>query len=252
MTSPTVYLASVRGLKDCVVNGPGEPSYALLISFYYLDVFLRHRADYFYREWVMDSGAFSAHNKGVEIDLTKYIETCKELSATDQNLKEIYALDVIGDWRASIKNTERMWNEGVQAIPCYHAGEPWYVLNYLAQNYPKIAIGGVARAKIDVKVAFSKECFARVWPKKVHGFGMTGYRTTGGDLIIDFPFHSTDSTNWEMGPLAFGNWCKFGRMDARGKDFANNRVDLRSNIKYFLNLEAKARVRWRKEMQALT
>ena len=83
----------------------GSPS--LLISFYYLKGFLENRHKYAIRDWVLDSGAFSAHNSGVEIDLDEYMATCKDLMQSDDQLMEIFSLDVIGDWQASLKNTDR-------------------------------------------------------------------------------------------------------------------------------------------------
>lgn len=246
MTPLTVRLAYLRGPRDCEVNKPGDDAAAWLVSYYYLERFAEGKAGYYYRDWVMDSGAFSAHNSGVAIHIKDYIATCAHLLKTDPMLTEVYALDVIGDHKASLRNCELMWEYGIPAIPCFHAGEPWDLLTHLAQHYPKIAIGGVARARDDVKQAFSQECFARVWPKRIHGFGMSN-----DSLVLGFPFHSTDSSSWEMGPLAFGRWLKFGAMDAKNKNFSSGRVDLRSQIKYFLNLEAKARVRWSKQMQLL-
>jgi len=98
-----------RNPKKSSIWSNSELRPALLISFFYLDPFLKNQHLYCYRDWAMDSGAFSAKNSGVEIDLNKYIETCKRLLAEDQTLTEVYALDVIGDWKASIKNCEIMW-----------------------------------------------------------------------------------------------------------------------------------------------
>jgi len=80
-----------------------------------------------------------------------------------------------------------------------------------------------------------------VWPKKVHGFGMASAAT-----VLSLPFHSVDATNWELAPCGFGNWHKFGQMSVRGSS-----QDLRSQVLHYLDLEAKARVRWEKEMAEL-
>ena len=135
---------------------------ALLVSFYYLEPFLKNRAQYGYRDWVMDSGAFSAHASGKNIDLKEYIETCKRLTETDPTLTEIFSLDVIGDWKAGVKNLEKMWEAGIPAIPCFHIGEPESLLKSLAREYPKIALGGVAMAKGGVKMEFARQCFSRI------------------------------------------------------------------------------------------
>lgn len=223
----------------------------LLVSYYYIEPFLANRERYRYRDWVMDSGAFSAHNSGVHIDLQKYIDKCLELQSTDKTLTEIFSLDVIpADHKPetvqhaaeqSLKNCEEMWRQGVPAIPTFHRGEQEEFLYEMAKKYPKIAIGGVALLRGDQKRLFCEQVFARVWPKKIHGLGMSSE-----ELVYGLPFHSVDATNWELAPCAFGNWQKFGSMSVRGSN-----QDLRSQVKFYLDMEAKARVRWAKEMKEL-
>ena len=215
---------------------------ALLVSYVYLDKFLEHQEEYNYRNWSLDSGAFSAHNSGTAIDLNEYIKVCKRLLKEDKTLVEVFALDVIGDHKASLRNAEIMWAAGVPAIPTYHIGEPVDALLHIAKTYPKIAIGGVANIKGTVKTKFAQACFSRVWPKMVHGFGF------GSEAhILQFPFHSVDATNWELGPCAFGRWASFGNMSVRGST-----QNLRAEVEHYLRLEQKAQQRWRKEMDLLS
>ncbi len=248
---PTVRLATVPG-KDSqggnTLKGQrGVPQItpacapALLVSYFYLKPFLANQSQYCYRDWVMDSGAFSAHASGVAIDLDEYIACCKKLLKTDKTLTEVFALDVIGDAAASKINCEKMWAAGVPAIPCYHYGSPESALMEMAAKYPKIAIGGCARMKGGAKMEFARQCFARVWPKKIHGFGFGSEKA-----IMTLPFHSVDATNWEMGPCAFGNWQQFGKMSVRGSN-----QDLRGEVAHYLAIEERARLRWRKEMKQL-
>lgn len=203
---PQVRLAHVPGAQgDNVLlgrNGVERMSDtslpALLVSYYYLEKFIEHQHRYCYRNWVMDSGAFSAFSSGVTIDLQEYIKCCKRLMQTDPTLVEIFALDVIGDWKGTKKNTEEMWRQGVPAIPCFHYGEPWDVLKGYCKDYPKVALGGCV-GKRD-KLKFVGQCFARAWPHKFHGFGF-------GDeaAILGYPFASTDATNWELTPCLDGS-----------------------------------------------
>jgi len=257
MAAPTVRLAHVDGAQgDGVLagkegNGPLMDfgiAPALLVSYYYLESFKKSKHLYRYRDWVMDSGAFSAYNSGVEISLNRYIDECLELLSTDPTLTEVFSLDVIPKdhkpatvqhaAEQSVKNCEEMWRQGVPAIPTFHRGEEESFLMMMAKEYPKIAIGGVALLRGDQKFLFCEQVFARVWPKKVHGLGMASE-----ELVYGLPFHSTDATNWELAPCAFAQWKKFGAMSVRGSS-----QDLRSQVKYYLDMEAKARVRWRKEM----
>src|SRR6185295_16015215 len=214
--------------KQSAVTATFAP--ALLVSYVYLDQFLRHRHRYNYRDWVIDSGAFSAHHSGTEIKLSDYIAKCHELIETDPKLTEVYALDVIANWEASLENTREMWKEGVKAIPCYHHGEPEKVLRQLADEYPKIALGGAVGLKGDYKIRWAEQCFARVWPKRIHGFGFGSEKQ-----IMALPWHSVDATNWEIGPCKFGRWQKYGQMSVRG-----SKQNLRSEVEWYLQLEERA------------
>lgn len=245
-STPTVRLAHCgppESLAAGLQHFPGTelPPPALLVSYVYLDPFLKHKHRYCFRDWILDSGAFSAHNSGREIKLQDYINTAQRLRATDPQLTEVFALDVIGDWKASLKNCEEMWRQGIPAIPCFHAGEPWEALLHIAANFPKIAIGGCAYAQGTRKLRFAEQCFARVWPKRIHGFGFGSEKQ-----IMMLPFHSVDATNWEIGPCRFGRWASFGRLSVRG-----SKIELRSEVEWFLHLERKAQFRWRNEMEQL-
>lgn len=232
----TVRLAHV-GPPEALTKGLGvkrETAPAVLVSYFYLDLFVRNRHRYNFRDWVMDSGAFSAHHSEADIDLVKYIETSAHLLASDEKLTEVYSLDVIGDWRASLKNTEQMCAAGIPAIPCFHFGEPWDVLIALARDYPKIALGGCVGLHAKKKIEFAKQCFARVWPKKIHGFGFGGEAA-----IMAVPFHSVDATNWESGPCRFGQWKQFGKASVRGGS-----QNLKGEVDWYLALEHRARFKW--------
>jgi hypothetical protein len=254
---PSVYLAHSPGAQgDNALIEPAEGRRELtgrlipdalrpplLISYFYVRKFIEEQPRYRYRHWALDSGAFSAHNSGQTIELADYIRFCRERLAADPTLREVFALDVIGDWRAGLRNTERMWREGVPAIPCYHIGEPEEVLVGLARDYPKIAIGGMAKLKGQIKRRFVEQCFARIWPKRVHGFGV-GTK----ELILLAPWHSVDATNWEVGPCKFGSWKSFGGADLRVRGSAH---DLRNEIAFYAELEKLARHRWAREMAEL-
>lgn len=248
---PVIRFAHVAGAQgDNVLKGqrgvkqlPRESAPALLISFAYLDGFEKERHNFMFRDWALDSGAFSAMNMGTIIKLDDYIEKARELQATDPELTEIFALDVIGDWRATVKNTESMWAAGVEAIPTFHGGQPWDVLKGLARDYPKVAIGGVAMRNKAVKLKLASEVFARVWPKRIHGFGY------GADVYLEtFPFHSVDATNWEVRTCKFGQWAAFGNQNL---GISGSEQNLRVEVEHILTTERRARSRWAREMEKL-
>jgi hypothetical protein len=215
---------------------------ALLVSYAYLKSFQKNQAKFFYRDWVLDSGAFTAHASGTPVKLNGYIDTCKRLRDIDSTLTEIFSLDVIDDWHTSLKNCERMWQAGIEAIPCFHVGEPEHVLKTIARDYPKIALGGAVGYR--KKDHWAAQCFARVWPKKIHGFGFGSPSS-----IMALPWHSVDATNWEIGP------CKFGRWQSMGGQYINwrgNKQNLRGEVEFYLKLEQKVRAKWAGAMKALT
>jgi len=220
---------------------PMERTPALLISFYYFNRWKERQAEYRYRDWAMDSGAYSAFNSGATIDLNEYIDCCLELKEADPTLVEVFALDVIGDPDASLKNAQKMCEQGVAAIPCYHEGEPESFLHDMAAEHPKVAIGGVANMIGPRKLKWAEQCFARIWPKRIHGFGFGAE-----SQIMALPWDSVDATNWESGPCMFGRWNSFGALSVRG-----SKQNLRAEIEYYLRVEQKARRRWRKTMRQL-
>lgn len=214
---------------------------ALLVSYAYLQPFLKNRHRYHFRDWVMDSGAFSAANSGKTISLSEYIKVCHDLMKNDPSLVEIFALDVIGNPKASATNTAAMWKEGIPAIPCFHYGEPESVLLEMAAAYPKIAIGGVAYKRGRSKTNWAEQVFARVWPKRIHGFAFASEQH-----IMALPFHSVDASSWEIGACGFGNWKQFGHLTVRGSG-----QDLRGEVAAYLEIEARARIRWAAQMREL-
>jgi hypothetical protein len=232
-------LSGRRGV-DRIKIGP-----AILVSYFYLKKFISRIEHYSFRDWALDSGAYSAHNSGAVISLTDYIQICIHLKDRNDRLSpiEIFALDVIGDWKASLKNTEKMWKSNIEAIPTYHVGEPWHVLKSLCAEYPKVAIGGMVGMMGGIKARFAEQCFARVWPKKLHGFGVGGET-----LILALPWHSVDATNWEVGPCKYGRWMAFGGQHVSVRGSSQN---LRSEIEWYLKLERRAQVKWAKEMMML-
>jgi hypothetical protein len=220
---------------------------ALLVAYPYVEPFLKMRPQLNYRDWCLDSGAFSADNVGMRINLDDYIARCKDLMQEDPTLTEIMALDVINDWQASLRNCERMWNAGVPAIPCYHVGEPEHALMTIAREFPKIAIGGMSALRGKIRKKYPEQVFARVWPKKVHGFGVGGK-----DLVDLFPWHSVDATSWRTGPCNFGTWYSMGKQGAGwGANMRGGNKNLRREVEHFMKLEKKGRLTWHKQLEQL-
>lgn len=220
----------IEAMKSGLKHGSRAEKPSMLSSFFYREAWAKDRQHLDFSEWVLDSGAFSAFNSGKEIDLNEFVDHCLTLKQNDNKLVEIFALDVIGDHEASIRNCEEMHRQGVDAIPCFHFGEPWDALTHMAENYNKIAIGGVARLKSNSIIDFVEQCFARVWPKKIHGFGIVR-----PNICEKFPFHTVDSTSWEIGPTAFGNWKTFGSLPLRDI----GRYNLTHEVNWYLEFQRR-------------
>jgi hypothetical protein len=253
----TLYLAIPPGIlmDDTAHNFKSEPAPALLVSFAHWERFEAHRNRLLFRRYCLDSGAFTVFHAGASISLDDYIAFCKQRKAEPHPPAEVFSLDVIGDWRASLRNTEAMWRAGIEAIPAYHYGEPADVLAGLARDYPKVALGGTVGTlsgpgKFGMRKTrdrWFEQCMARIWPKRVHAFGMTTE-----SLLMRFPFHSVDSSTWRFGPNHFGRWLAYGKRGRQGRVKTENRLRyLRPEIDYYLDLERRVTAKWRKELAKL-
>lgn len=213
---------------------PGtEDTAALLVSYVYYDNWNKYReVGVGYRNWMLDSGAYTAWTKGKTIDLEQYTQFAKELLEKDPTLVEVMALDVIGDWQASLRNCEYMHRHGVAAIPTFHVGSPQEALDECAR-YEKFALGGAVG--YPDKQRWAEQCFSRVWPHKIHGLGWGGE-----NLLKGIPWHSADSSNWGLCSTAFGNWKSMPGGSVRG------RVDLTPEVEWYLRLEKRVRARWKR------
>lgn len=176
-------LLASRGLEDFY---PGEVH--VLASFLDSD----KEAE---RPWAgkrfLDSGAFSAHTRGVDVPLSSLVKYLQEKG----DLFHAYAaLDVIGDPEASARNWVKMKAEGLEAIPTYHAGEPVRLLQEYLQEADHIAVGGM----VGQGTRSLGQWLENVWnvvekerpDARVHAFGLHQI-----DLLKRFPFYSADTRN---------------------------------------------------------
>ena len=157
----------------------------------------------------VDSGAFTAWRKGVQLDINEYIDFLHKY----KDAVEVYCnLDVIpeqtGDTdsyknriaaaEATWKNQEKIEAAGLTPLPVYHIGEPDEFLHRCVRDYEFFAIGGMARADREKRRSALDWCFSVICdtsdgqPKRrVHGLGMTSLLH-----MWRYPFYSFDSTSW--------------------------------------------------------
>lgn len=207
---------------------------SILISYAHWAPWVLERYDY--RDWVLDSGAFTAWREGKPIELSAYIDFCLSIRDVYPRLTSIFALDVIGDAAASVRNAEEMTRQGLTVIPTFHLGSPEEFLFEIAAKYDKIALGGMVHAAgspRQPKRQFTEQCFARVWPKKIHGFGFSGKQ------IERLPWHSVDFSNWIYDPSRWGLWGAFGHKRQSG--IRDHDMHLSTEVEHYRRMENKIR-----------
>jgi hypothetical protein len=167
----------------------------------------------------LDSGAYSAFTKGHEIDVRTYAQWIRDNNDlielfNDPERQRVHfmasVLDKIGQGRESadgtFANQKRLEDMGIMCLPCYHYGEPEYVLEYYLTHYPYITIGGM----VPISVPQLQMWLDRIWKNylthpdgtrrvKVHGFGLTSI-----PLMTRYPWYSVDSAAWVQKAM-FGN-----------------------------------------------
>jgi len=151
----------------------------------------------------LDSGAFSAHSLGADIDIDAYINYVgnnQDIIATDTETGSLLAsvLDGIGSAKKTLENQKTMESQGVTPLPCFHFGEPEEYLVHYIDNYPYITLGGLVPVSTKEAIIW----LDRLWEKylsnengsprvKVHAFGVTTL-----DLMRRYPWASVDSSTW--------------------------------------------------------
>jgi len=146
----------------------------------------------------LDSGAYSAWSKNIEINLQEYIEFIKK----HKKYIDIYAsLDVIGDPEKTYENHLEMERQGLKPLICFHKNEDYKWLKLYLEKYEYIALGGIAGGdNFRVVQKHLDKCWDIICntkdgiPKhRIHGFGLTSLK-----LMLRYPWYSVDSTSWVM------------------------------------------------------
>jgi hypothetical protein len=148
---------------------------------------------------MLDSGAFSAWNKGEIIPIYDYIDFIKE---HHQYFTHIVCLDVIDNPILSEVNHLIMLKElneyNLTIIPVFHSGESFKVLDYMVEKgYRYIGISPNNNWNELSKRSWLKRVFLRRDFEKLgiktHGFG---YQSIDGLSFI--PLTTTDASTWRI------------------------------------------------------
>lgn len=189
----------------------------------------------------IDSGAFTAHTKGINVDVDEYIEYLNSITEyvtcyaqvdcipgtfgkpkTTQELAEApgKSWDNYLYMRPKLKQPEKL-------LPVYHQGEhvKWLknMLEWTDENgnhVPYIGISPANDKSQKEKDAFIHMCFDEIKKSsnpdvKTHAFGMTNLKT-----LSRYPFTSADSTSWALTAVNGGIMTKWGviGMSAQSKN----------------------------------
>ncbi len=104
-----------------------------------------------FRGVVLDSGAWSAFQRGKPVDIDAYVRFCSEHG---HRYDWYAAADVIGNPAAGMRNFERMLRAGLRPVPVFHGDDPWSLLGEFRTASSLVALGsspgmaGEARAQI--------------------------------------------------------------------------------------------------------
>lgn len=206
---------------------------------------------------IVDSGAFSAWNKGQKIDIGKYAEFANSLRQNVRCELTFANLDVIPGHKGtpptgherdvsaerSFKNWEYLCQQGVKTMNVFHQHERFYWLDEFRKHSDYIGISPANDVSVDKRDIWLSQVFSRIgYSVKTHGFGVTA-----AQLLLKWAFFSVDSTTWMSG-VRFGsfismNWNKFGVDQISARRFQENLSRIAKDLVAFIaNTEYKYRV----------
>ncbi|WP_233854232.1 hypothetical protein [Paraburkholderia sp. HD33-4] len=197
-----------------------KPSLQILCSYAYLQTkppMLQHlwRFDREYPgklDLLVDSGAFTAWNKGFELTLGGY---CKFLTTLPVKPWRYIALDVIENPERTRENLKRMRDAGFDPIPVFTPGESFDHIEELYDGTDLIACGGVAGKYSSYGQSYLGRVMRQVGARKIHLLGVTHT-----DIIKRFRPYSSDSSSWEVA-RRFGRvnfYAGYGRMNIMDRE----------------------------------
>ena len=156
----------------------------------------------------VDSGAFSAYSRGIEIDIDEYIDW---INKWHPNLERYCCWDTIPtDDITPDVSAPRTWENYLymrskltdphKLVYCFHYGEDVsYLIQALESGIDYVALGGVARKGKKQRYEFFNSLipiFEEYHHVHVHAFGMTAI-----DILNNFPYiNSSDSSSWLYPP----------------------------------------------------
>jgi hypothetical protein len=145
---------------------------------------------------IVDSGAFSAYNMGMEIKLEEYEEFLINLRKRIPNFEAVQ-LDVVFNHEETEKNLAITRDKGILVNPVYTRGAPVDYLDKLIEDDEYIFVGGVQGGSGARE--FAKFCLEKTPNSKVHYLAFVR-----PEFLKYYQPYSTDSSSW-AGAARFGN-----------------------------------------------
>lgn len=145
---------------------------------------------------IVDSGAFSAYNMGMDIKLEDYEKFLIDLRKRIPKFEAVQ-LDVVFNHEETEKNLKISRDRGIEVNPVYTRGAPTDYFHQLLDDDEYVFVGGVQGG--DGAKEFAKWCLERSKGKKVHYLAFVR-----PEFLKHYQPYSTDSSSWS-GAARFGN-----------------------------------------------
>lgn len=155
--------------------------------------------------FLLDSGAFTFFSAGKQVNWDEYIERYAEFIKShdigfffELDIDKLIGYEKVKEYRRTLETLT-----GRQSIPVWHKSRGISEWARLCEEYPYVAIGGIASREIKPSEydAFPKMIkMAHRHRAKVHGLGFTNVKR-----LEYIKFDSVDSTRW--------NCARFGRLE---------------------------------------
>ena len=175
-----------------------------------------------------DSGGFSAHTQGSIITVDDY---GRWLRRNKDYIDDYATLDVIYDWKGTLRNQLKLEQMGLRPMPVLHYGSPpEEIERYVRRGYEYMCLGGLVPKSMIISRGLrqmadghevkheGKDCIrwldrchiiAKDCGMKLHGFGLTNWRA-----VLRWPWFSVDSSSW-VGGSRFGGLRLFDPSSGR-------------------------------------
>lgn len=162
---------------------------------------------------LLDSGAFSAWRRNIDLPLKDYIAYCKahqhevdcyvnmDCLPGENGLMDHSQTTIEKSAAKSYENLQIMKAAGLKPVPVFHQGETFSWLDKMLEDGETyVGISPYMKSHQSEIIKWMDKAFSRITDKngkpliKTHGFGVTAC-----NLCTRYPWYSVDSTSWSVG-----------------------------------------------------